>query len=147
MMSKYQNKFLNTLSSPPPPPPDVLPTPVITHKGRGLGTHNSKSEQTSLHTVTVRLVCKRGKSFHSDISWFFSEIRDLNSKPSSIFQVYESESCHYDEMSIENVGLFPTQILLLLKSIDTSFARLDASLFKIKWNSKFMILHEFLNFI
>lgn len=124
--------------SSPPPPPDLPPTPAIIHKARVLGMYNSTSEQTSLYSVTVRLVWKTGKTFHSDISWFLSEIHNLNSKASSIFQILESESCNCDEMCIENVGLFPTEILLLMKRICTFFIRSNAILFKIKWNSKFM---------
>lgn len=124
--------------SSPSPPPDVPPTPAIIHKARFLGMYNSTSEQTSLYSVTVRLVWKTGKTFHSDISWFLSEINNLNSKASSIFQILESESCNCDEMFIENVGHFPTEILLLMKRICTFFIRSNAILFKIKWNSKFM---------
>lgn len=120
------------------PPPDVPPTPAIMHKGRFLGMYNSTSEQTSLYSVTVRLVWKTGKNFHSDISWCLSEIHNLNSKASSIFQIFESESCNCDEMFIENVDLFPTEILLLMKSIATFFIRSNAILFKMKWNGKFM---------
>lgn len=124
--------FFLMLQSSPPPPPDVPPTPAIIHKGRFLGMYNSTDKQTSLYSVTVRLVCKTGTTFHLDISCFLSEIHNLNSKASSIFQMFESESCNCDEMFIENVGLFPTEILLLMKSIATFFIRSNAFLFKMK---------------
>jgi len=130
-MSKYQNKFLLDAQIFLSSQSRCAPPPII-HKGMFLGMHNSISEQISLRNVTVRLVQKTEKTFHSDICWFLSEIYNLKSKTSSIFQIFESECCNCDEMCIENVGLFPTEISLLMKSIATFFIRSNAILFKMK---------------
>lgn len=61
------------------------------------------------------------KNFHSDISWSPCDIHNINSKASPIFQIFKSESCNCAEMFIENTGYFPTEILLLIKSIASFF--------------------------